>query len=66
MTHCNAAFTDCDAKACYNHVIPEIAALAQYQAGLPSQAATFFPQALKQMNYHMVTSYGLNATPVEI
>eukprot|EP00957_Ditylum_brightwellii_P075442 5733681-Ditylum_brightwellii.AAC.1 len=65
MTHCNAASTDCDVKSCYNRVIPEIAALAQYQAGLPDQAATFFLQALKQMKYHMVTSYGVDEVPVK-
>eukprot|EP00957_Ditylum_brightwellii_P099918 7614235-Ditylum_brightwellii.AAC.1 len=65
MTRCNAAFTDCDAKACYNRVIPEIAALAQYQAGLLDQEVTFFLRALKQMKYHMVTSYGVDEVPVE-
>eukprot|EP00957_Ditylum_brightwellii_P022478 1696050-Ditylum_brightwellii.AAC.1 len=65
MTCCNAVFTDCNAKACYDCVIPEIAALTQYQAGLPDPAATFFLRALKQMKYHMVTSYGVDAIPVE-
>eukprot|EP00957_Ditylum_brightwellii_P105253 8023135-Ditylum_brightwellii.AAC.1 len=65
MTLCNAAFTNCDAKACHDHVIPEIAALAQDQAGLPDQATNFFLQALKQMKYHMVTNNGVDATSVE-
>eukprot|EP00957_Ditylum_brightwellii_P004093 310946-Ditylum_brightwellii.AAC.1 len=65
MTCCNATFTDCDAKACYDCVIPDIAALVQYQAGLPDQAATFFLCTLKQMKYHMVTHFGVSATPVE-
>eukprot|EP00957_Ditylum_brightwellii_P077391 5880370-Ditylum_brightwellii.AAC.1 len=42
MTNCNAAFTNCDANACYDCIIPEIASLAQYQAGLPDLAATLF------------------------
>eukprot|EP00957_Ditylum_brightwellii_P005234 399667-Ditylum_brightwellii.AAC.1 len=42
MTRCNAAFTNCNAKAYYDHVIPEIAALKQFQAGLLDHTATFF------------------------
>eukprot|EP00957_Ditylum_brightwellii_P162175 12348002-Ditylum_brightwellii.AAC.1 len=49
----NTAFTDCDVKACYDRVIPEISALAQLQAGLPDNAAKFFLKVLKQMKYHM-------------
>eukprot|EP00957_Ditylum_brightwellii_P036319 2750678-Ditylum_brightwellii.AAC.1 len=65
MTCCNAEYTDCNDKACYDHVIPEIAALAQYQAGLLDPAANFFLQALKEMKYHMVTSCGGDEVLVE-
>eukprot|EP00957_Ditylum_brightwellii_P051603 3913961-Ditylum_brightwellii.AAC.1 len=54
------AYTDCDACTSYDKVVPEIAALAQYQAGLPMHAAKFFLKALKQMEYHMVTGYGVS------
>eukprot|EP00957_Ditylum_brightwellii_P163689 12462642-Ditylum_brightwellii.AAC.1 len=46
-------------------LILEVAALAQYQAGLPEPAANFFLQALKQIKYHMMTSYGDEEVPVE-
>ena len=36
----NVAFTDCDAKECYDRIIPTALALAQIQAGLPLQAAS--------------------------
>ena len=65
MTCCNAAFTNCNAKAYYNHIIPEVAVLAQYQARLPDPAATFFLQTLKQMKYHMVTGYEVDTITVE-
>eukprot|EP00957_Ditylum_brightwellii_P018899 1421231-Ditylum_brightwellii.AAC.1 len=55
---------DCDAKACYNRVIPTVAALVQVQVGLPLMAAQFFLQALKQFKYHMVTSYSVSDTGV--
>eukprot|EP00957_Ditylum_brightwellii_P049570 3759685-Ditylum_brightwellii.AAC.1 len=54
----NAAFTYCDAKACYDHVIPLVLALAQIQAELPVKTAQFFLCALQQLKYHMVTGYG--------
>eukprot|EP00957_Ditylum_brightwellii_P051391 3897215-Ditylum_brightwellii.AAC.1 len=56
----NMTYTGCDACACYDRVVPEIAALAQCQAGLPMHAAKFFLKALKQMEYHMVTDYGVS------
>eukprot|EP00957_Ditylum_brightwellii_P141722 10797800-Ditylum_brightwellii.AAC.1 len=49
---------DCDAKACYDQVIPLVLALAQIQAGLPVRTAHFFLHALQQLKYHMVTGYG--------
>eukprot|EP00957_Ditylum_brightwellii_P109703 8367532-Ditylum_brightwellii.AAC.1 len=74
MFRINVAFTDCDAKACYDCVIPLVLALAQIQAGLPVKTAQFFLRALKQLKYHMVTGYGptdkgitpTNETPIYI
>eukprot|EP00957_Ditylum_brightwellii_P174413 13280144-Ditylum_brightwellii.AAC.1 len=60
----NAAFTDCDAKACYDQGIPTAAVLAQIQASLPIHTAQFFLCALTQLEYHMVTSYGVLDTGV--
>eukprot|EP00957_Ditylum_brightwellii_P125715 9583060-Ditylum_brightwellii.AAC.1 len=54
----NVAFTDCDAKSCYDRVIPIVLALSQIQAGLPVKTAQFFLGALNQLKYHMVTGYG--------
>ena len=39
----NVALTDCDAKACYDRVIPLILAIAQIQAGLPVKTAQLCP-----------------------
>eukprot|EP00957_Ditylum_brightwellii_P172985 13170161-Ditylum_brightwellii.AAC.1 len=60
MSRSNIAYTGCDARTCYDRVVPEIAALAQYQAGLPKHAAKFFLKALKQMEYHKITVYGVS------
>eukprot|EP00957_Ditylum_brightwellii_P059220 4494946-Ditylum_brightwellii.AAC.1 len=55
---------DCDAKACYDRVIPIVSSLAQIQAGIPINAARFFLRALTQLEYHMVTSYRVSDTGV--
>eukprot|EP00957_Ditylum_brightwellii_P128670 9815085-Ditylum_brightwellii.AAC.1 len=57
----NALFTDCGAKACSDHVITIITALAEYKAGLPVQACIFPAKALK-MKCHMVTVYSPSKT----
>ena len=54
----NVAFTDCDAKACYDRIVPLALSLAQIQAGLPLEAAQFFLRTLQTLEYHLVTSYG--------
>eukprot|EP00957_Ditylum_brightwellii_P148147 11279459-Ditylum_brightwellii.AAC.1 len=58
LMRANAAFTDCDARACYDRIIAIITGLAQYKAGMPLLICPFFIKALKQMQYHMLTAYG--------
>eukprot|EP00957_Ditylum_brightwellii_P092025 7005901-Ditylum_brightwellii.AAC.1 len=53
----NAAFTDCDAKACYDRIVAILTSLAEYKAGLPSEACILLVKALKQMQYTMLTVY---------
>eukprot|EP00957_Ditylum_brightwellii_P007251 550904-Ditylum_brightwellii.AAC.1 len=53
----NASYTDCNTKACYNHVVTIITALAKYKAGLPISACILLAKALKQMTYSIVTAY---------
>eukprot|EP00957_Ditylum_brightwellii_P205176 15342661-Ditylum_brightwellii.AAC.2 len=65
LAHSNIAFTDCDARACYDWVVPEITALAQYQAGPPDYVVLFFLGALKQMNYCIVIIYGIDQECIE-
>eukprot|EP00957_Ditylum_brightwellii_P097371 7416215-Ditylum_brightwellii.AAC.1 len=60
ISRSNMEYTDCDTRTCYDRVIPEIACLAQYQAGLPIHATKFFLKELKQMECHMVTGYGVS------
>eukprot|EP00957_Ditylum_brightwellii_P102448 7809196-Ditylum_brightwellii.AAC.1 len=54
----NAAFTDCEAKACYDRIVAILISLAEYKAGLPSEACILLVKALKQMQYTMLTAYG--------
>ena len=58
MQCANATFTDCNTKACYDHIITIITALAEYKAGLPANVCILLAKALKQMEYSMVTAYG--------
>eukprot|EP00957_Ditylum_brightwellii_P084536 6428113-Ditylum_brightwellii.AAC.1 len=54
----NAAFTDCNAKACYNKIVAIITSLAQHKAGLLLCTCQFFIRSLKQMRYYMSMAYG--------
>eukprot|EP00957_Ditylum_brightwellii_P184525 14054697-Ditylum_brightwellii.AAC.1 len=60
----NVAFTGCDAKACYNRVVLVVSVLSQIQAGLPLHAAQFFLWEVKQLEYHMITSYRVSENGV--
>eukprot|EP00957_Ditylum_brightwellii_P030116 2279337-Ditylum_brightwellii.AAC.1 len=54
----NAAFTNCDAKACYDRIVAILTSLTEYKAGLPLEACILRVKALKQMQYTMLTAYG--------
>eukprot|EP00957_Ditylum_brightwellii_P206499 15348714-Ditylum_brightwellii.AAC.1 len=56
----NAAFTDCDARACYNRMIAIVTGLALHKAGLPIKMSLLLIKALKQMRYYMNTAYGVS------
>jgi hypothetical protein len=60
LMRCNGAIIDCDAKACYDRILPALIALLYYKAGLVLNLCILFARALKQMNYHMVTAYGVS------
>eukprot|EP00957_Ditylum_brightwellii_P061953 4701763-Ditylum_brightwellii.AAC.1 len=63
LIQANVAFTECNARACYDRIIAIITGLAQYKAGMPLKVCQFFIKALKQMQYQMMTAYGtLSAT----
>eukprot|EP00957_Ditylum_brightwellii_P149593 11391302-Ditylum_brightwellii.AAC.1 len=53
----NAAFTDCDTKACYDQIVAILTSLAEYKAGLPAEACILLLKALKQMQYTILTAY---------
>eukprot|EP00957_Ditylum_brightwellii_P016439 1236110-Ditylum_brightwellii.AAC.1 len=51
----NAAFTDCDAKACYDRIIPAVSALLETKAGCPEKVSTLLARTLKNLKYHPAT-----------
>eukprot|EP00957_Ditylum_brightwellii_P111221 8481289-Ditylum_brightwellii.AAC.1 len=52
--------TDCDAKACYNKITPELLELMYAKAGCPPQVVKLLYSALTQLEYHMVTALGVS------
>lgn len=60
LTRTNAAITDCDAKACYDRILPHVMALANIKAGLPKKPATLFMNVLHNMKYHITTGLGIS------
>eukprot|EP00957_Ditylum_brightwellii_P197051 15012030-Ditylum_brightwellii.AAC.1 len=52
----NAAFTDCDAKACYNRIIPAVSALLETEAGCPTEVSTTLARTLEKLEYHPTTA----------
>ena len=61
----NGALTDCDAKACYDRVIPLVLYLSYSKAGLPHNACVWLCKALTQMKYHITTAQGISETFTE-
>eukprot|EP00978_Attheya_sp_CCMP212_P000099 scaffold186_cov32-Attheya_sp.AAC.2 len=62
LKRCNAAIIDCDAKACYDRILPALIALVYFQeAGLALHICSLFARStLKMMKYFMVTASGVS------
>eukprot|EP00957_Ditylum_brightwellii_P054422 4123099-Ditylum_brightwellii.AAC.1 len=58
VQHANLGCTDCNAKACYDQILPIVLLLMYFKAGLPYTACLFFAKLLYQMRYHVTTAYG--------
>eukprot|EP00957_Ditylum_brightwellii_P061090 4635912-Ditylum_brightwellii.AAC.1 len=54
----NAAFTDCDAKAPYDRIIPAVSALLETKAGCSEKVSTLLARTLKELKYHPTTVKG--------
>eukprot|EP00957_Ditylum_brightwellii_P132989 10140272-Ditylum_brightwellii.AAC.1 len=57
LMRANAAFTDCNARACYDRMVAIVTGLALHKAGIPIHMSSFLIKALKQMRYYMNTAY---------
>eukprot|EP00957_Ditylum_brightwellii_P040572 3071072-Ditylum_brightwellii.AAC.1 len=57
LMHANAAFMDCDTRACYDRMVAIVTGLALRKAGLPLKMSSFLIKAVKQMRYYMNTAY---------
>jgi hypothetical protein len=60
LSRCNAAIIDCDAQACYDRILPVLVTLAYFKAGLALSICTLFARTLQQMEYFMVTAFGIS------
>ena len=60
LARSNGALTDCDAKACYDRVIPLVLYLSYSKAGLPHAACVWLCKSLTQMKYHVTTAHGIS------
>eukprot|EP00957_Ditylum_brightwellii_P021583 1626967-Ditylum_brightwellii.AAC.1 len=56
----NMGMTVCDAKECYDQIIPAIAAILETKAGAPANVSTLFTRSLQDMRYHLVTAKGIS------
>ena len=56
----NGALTDCDAKACYDRVVPMLLYQCYHKAGLPHHTCQWLKNCLTQMKYHAVTAHGIS------
>ena len=62
MQRRNCALTDCDAKACYDRILPIVLYLTYHKMGLPINECKWLARALVTMKYQMITSYGPSET----
>lgn len=58
MTRKNCAITDCDARACYDRILPHILFLCYSKMGLPTKDCVWLARALVTMRYHILTGHG--------
>eukprot|EP00957_Ditylum_brightwellii_P097363 7415968-Ditylum_brightwellii.AAC.1 len=56
--HANIGCTDCDAKACYNKIIPRIIILTCLKVGLAYPTGVFFATIFYNMQYYITTAFG--------
>jgi hypothetical protein len=59
----DAIMFDNDAKACYDRIIPSLAAMMSHRAGMP--AAHVMIGLLLNMEYHVRTAYGVAVSHFE-
>ena len=52
--------TDCDARACYDIILPILLSLCYWKMGLPEDDCIWLTRALVNMEYHMVTNHGIS------
>lgn len=60
MQRRNCALTDCDARACYDRILPILLSLCYCKMGLPAEDSIWLTRALANMEYHMVTNHGIS------
>ena len=58
MQRTNCAITNCDARACYDRILPIILYLTYHKMGLPIHECQWLARALVNMEYHMITTHG--------
>ena len=60
VTRTKGAIFDCDAKGCYDRIIPKFSTLHTQRLGLPKNWAQFFPRFWKVCRHHVRTKYGIS------
>jgi hypothetical protein len=63
QTRMDAIMFDNNASACYDRIIPSIAAITARRAGMPREAANTLTQVLLRMQYYVRTAYGVASVP---
>eukprot|EP00957_Ditylum_brightwellii_P110856 8455541-Ditylum_brightwellii.AAC.1 len=54
----NFGCTDCDAKACYNCIVPLVLLLAYFKAGLPYKCCVFLITMIYILKHVITTAFG--------
>ena len=60
VTRKQGAIFDCDAKGCYDRIIPKFSTLHTQRLGLPTTWAMFFSIYWKKCQHHVRTKYGIS------